>query len=201
MDHLIDCIVDIPALLALIDEISSKVSSSAGSLTLLSQVVSMSRNISHKLSSWKQSWMNTDESIVSEIPAPAEFDPILRITDSSTGELVRPNVFMLRDSLCFQAWCHYHAALLIVSRVKLRFSIKEDVNAGAGSRNVLEIAHLFCRAMHYFLIYTLPSIADRIIQPFKVVYNLLPEHGPERGFMDRVYTKKIQGGLDMRLNT
>lgn len=188
--HLFDDIVEIPQLLAWVDGLKFTSMPPARQLALEDRIRTSTRSILQGLGQWRVSWLGCD-------PAPWQQPgeqcplPVFRYEDKTTGEIVRPAMFMFSDAIQFQARCHYYAALLLVLSV--------DKNMCADRRDGLDdpfqIACLFCRCMHYFMLCTPTSLVDRVIMAFKVVYDVLPPGGIERDYLDQVYVRKIRLGF------
>ncbi|KAI1841250.1 hypothetical protein JX265_010137 [Neoarthrinium moseri] len=196
MDYLLDCIVDIPELLAMVDQSKLENSPSNSPSHMQEHISSTAYTIIQNLHSWEQVWMKyilTNR--VSEICVLEGELPTFRYLDRSTGRMIQPTVFMFQDAISFQALCHYYAALLVVSMVD--YNSRKDESTGTVLLNdhCFEIACLFCRCMHYFMTHTPPSLVDRVIMPFKTVYEVLPPDGPERRYLDLVYMRKISQGF------
>ncbi|KAI1839294.1 hypothetical protein JX266_014495, partial [Neoarthrinium moseri] len=111
LNNLIDRIVEIPNLLALENEING-MEKGKDYLALAAQILIAAKAIDQDLRTWKHTWTVLGHAVVSEEVISADFIPVFEYIDGTTGDIVRPTVFMFHDAIAFQALCHYYGALL-----------------------------------------------------------------------------------------
>jgi hypothetical protein len=191
--HLFDSIVEIPQLLSWMDQLKFCEMDPRQRLELQEHIRILAGIIKTGLHQWRAGWLRCE-------PTPWRLDqpgverdslPIFRYENKATGELVQPAIFMFSDAIQFQARCHYYASLLLVQSVEKEICADQRANLD----DPFDIACLFCRCMHYFMLYTPVSLVDRVIMAFKVVYDSLPPGGIERSYLDQVYIRKIRLGF------
>ncbi|KAI1839483.1 hypothetical protein JX266_014306, partial [Neoarthrinium moseri] len=126
LNNLVDRIVEIPNLLALENEING-MEKGKDYLALAARILIAAKAINQDLRTWKHTWTVLGHAVVSEKVVSADFIPVFEYIDGTTGDLVRPTVFMFHDAIAFQALCHYYGALLVVLMVQEKFCKDENV--------------------------------------------------------------------------
>ena len=188
MQHLLDIMADIPALLARFDQIKNFSllgnKSPAQIAQLQTGLEALATDIKHGLHQWKSEWADTyPHGQANEVRfAQEDTLPTFQCRDPTTGEIVYPAVFVYPDPVLAQAMCHYYAALMIV------FSVDTPPWEDATIHNIYHLACLICRSMDYYIRTTVPvCLTARVGFPFRVAYDGLPEGSTERKYVERVF--------------
>ena len=188
MQHLLDRMVEIPALLARFDQLKDFSLSGTQSPEQIAlwqrELVDLRTGIERGLHLWKSEWADTYPSgHAREAPAQETTSPTFRCHDPTAGEIVRPTVFVYPDPVLGQAMCHYYAALILV------FSAV-DLPPEKTVRNprIYYLACLICRSMDYYLQQIPGFLTSRVAFPFRVAYDGLLEGSIERNYVEQVFS-------------
>ncbi|KAJ6787975.1 hypothetical protein PWT90_09995 [Aphanocladium album] len=182
--HLLDHMVELPALLAYADQNNrcAGVRSAAEMGRLQQQLWTLATNIEQDLYQWKQEKADRYPGgqpieLAVQVEDALAFFPC---RDHATGEVVHATTLVYPDPVLAQAMCHYYAALILV------FSADTRPRA-AGRSDIYSLACCICRIMGYFA-RTVPSgLASRVAFPFRLAYDCLPEGGVEREYVDEAF--------------
>ncbi|KAJ3496846.1 hypothetical protein NLG97_g2352 [Lecanicillium saksenae] len=182
--HLLDIMVELPALLSYADQINaySGAKSAAEIGRLQQQLWTLGATVEQHLYQWKQEKADRypggkPRELDVKVEDALSFFPC---RDQTTGEVGYATTFVYPDPVLAQAMCHYYAALILVFSADTRRRETERPD-------IYGLACSICRIMGYFA-RTVPSgLASRVAYPFRLAYDCLPDGGMEREYVDEAF--------------
>lgn len=183
LQHLLDHVVEIPALLAYADQKNrSPAKSPVESDLLQEQLWTLAERIEQALYHWKREWVDSyPGGQPTELPAHIQDNlSIFRCQDSITGDIIHCTTLVYPDPVLAQAMCYYYAALILVFSADTR-PRETELN------DVYSLACAICRIMGYFA-RTVPSgLASRVAFPFRLAYDCFQDGCIEREYIEEAF--------------
>lgn len=184
MHHLLDVVVDLPALLAQSDRLNDEqISFTERMLDQQRLWVSMT-GLERRLLQWRKDWADRYPSGQPCEVARQRDDPFpifcCRDTSAGTGFL-QPQILDYPDPQLARTLCMYYASFLVFSSIDTRpeNAIQRDQQ--------YEWACLICRTMQYYIRTVPGNMINRMAFPLSVAYRALPQIGPEREFAREIF--------------
>lgn len=180
MQHLLDVVAHLPAVLAQYDMIRER--DRAGSALFMENLYEKEllwANIAgfeRQLRQWRRDWAD-------QYPAglPREVDsqgrdpfPSFRCRDVTSGEIIQPRTIVYPDPQFARTFCMYYASFLTLSSVDTR--PKDMIQAD----EQYLWACLIWRSMEYYVRNAPGNLINRMAFSASVAYRALPEGGPEQ---------------------
>ncbi|KAH8600173.1 hypothetical protein B0O99DRAFT_503549, partial [Bisporella sp. PMI_857] len=190
VQHLLDVIADIPALLACYD--SLKAATKANSIShaqILSQRTILQASVAgiecclHKWKVQHADPISGPLGFSGGLQPPLASDiqfPIFRCRDQLSGELISPTTITYHEPELARALCLYYSALLTISSVDMRTEGKLE------PYERYDLACLICRSTEYS-IRAVPNHATRMVGHLRAAFDTLPEGGVERQWVQDMF--------------
>lgn len=184
LQHLLDHVVEIPALLAYADRLKncSPAKSPVETSRLQEELWTFADRIEQALYQWKREWADSyPGGQPTELSARIQDNlSTFRRQDRITGEIICSTTLVYPDPVLAQAMCYYYAALILVFSADARPRETE-------LSDMYSLACSICRIMGFFA-RTVPSgLASRVAFPFRLAYDCLPEGSIERDYVEEAF--------------
>jgi hypothetical protein len=189
LHHLLDLVVEIPELLSIFDELQAAQESQhlgKGELRVKqAQLWNGIADLTGRFKQWKKDHVDCypagppKEAVG---PQGEEPFPIFRCRDLRTMKVIEPPALVYPDLRLLQTMCVYWAARLILSTIDDR---------PEGAMTMPERYHCACdvaRSLECYLRRAPGNMINRLAFPVRVAWEALPPRGPERDFMQKVFS-------------
>ncbi|PYI04418.1 hypothetical protein BO78DRAFT_449796 [Aspergillus sclerotiicarbonarius CBS 121057] len=186
LHYLLDLAVEIPALLALFDDIEATLQSNMYSTHEITvkqaSLWSGVADLTNRFRQWKVQWVdNYPDGPPQEVEVLLDGHfPVFQCRDFRTGGIVTPTKFVYPDLRLAQTMCLYYSTRLILSSVDTRPTDRvgplEQYALGCG----------ICRTLEWYLLNARGNMINRLAFPVRVAWEVFPDGGPERKFMYEV---------------
>lgn len=137
----------------------------------------------HRLHRWKEIWV--DSALAGQFFEVSNLGsdsfPIFRCRDSTTMEIVTPNVLAYQSLEFAYTMCTYYAAYLILAAADLRPS-----GTTPAHENYTYACNI-CRSIEFFIRFAPGQLILRIGFPLRVAYETLPYGGVERRYVEEIF--------------
>lgn len=195
MHHLLDLAVEIPALLALSDELTAAVLAtwlSAHEKTVKQTAIwNGVADLTSRFLQWKQTWVDEyPDGPPCEVGPSTPFSPIQSDNDTFptfhcrnllTGAVMAPSKLRYPDLRLSQTMCVYYAMRLILSSIDTR-----PQGEAVGPLDQYELACGICRTLEWYILTAPGNMINRLAFPVRVAWEAFPDGGPERKYIYEV---------------
>ncbi|PGH00861.1 hypothetical protein AJ80_09113 [Polytolypa hystricis UAMH7299] len=187
MHHLLDQVVEIPALLSQFDRFMEGLNSGYMEYT---DVAPMQKvlwtwlaDINQRLCQWKTTWADhyPGGQVTEALPQGADGFPVFQCRDPATMEVITPTILVYPDLRIAHSLCIYYSARLILATVDTR------PTDAVQPQEQFEFACNICRSIEYFVRNSPGSVVNRLAFPLRVAYDALPEGNIERDYVATIF--------------
>jgi hypothetical protein len=187
MEHLLERMVDLPAILADFDRYTDAVANRSTSVEELAdkqaRLWASITEFEIRLRHWKVTFADaypSGQPIEVRSQGQDPF-PIFQRLNPFTLEVTTPPTVVYPDPQLARTLCMYYTGLILLGSVDARPS-----NAITQSEQV-DFACLICRSMEYYIRNVPGNMINRMAFPLRVAYDALPERGVERRFVAETF--------------